>query len=110
MALGNRYTFPGSIVALGAFDGVHIGHQKVIDGAVSASRRLDVPRLALPGGEFRPQQEGPVVETLADDVRAQPVRGGLQGSDITARNALSFLRKPICARVSSCSMKLWPLR
>ena len=34
---------PGSIVALGAFDGVHIGHQNVIGGAVSASRRLDVP-------------------------------------------------------------------
>src|SRR5271157_4552582 len=29
----------------------------------------EVDRLALPGGEFRPQQEGPVVETLADDVR-----------------------------------------
>src|SRR5580698_9226435 len=28
----------------------------------------------------------------------------------TARKALSFLRKPICARLSSCSMKLWPLR
>ena len=26
----------------------------------------------------------------------------------TARKALSFLRKPICARFSSCSMKLWP--
>jgi len=34
---------PDSIVALGAFDGVHIGHQKVISGAVSASRSLDVP-------------------------------------------------------------------
>ena len=45
----------------------------------------EVDRLALPGGEFRPQQEGPVVETLADDVRAQPVRGGLQGSDIVNR-------------------------
>ena len=45
----------------------------------------EVDRLALPGGEFRPQQEGPVVETLADDVRAQPVGGGLQGSDIVNR-------------------------
>ena len=44
----------------------------------------EVDRLALPGG-ISPQQEGPVVETLADDVRAQPVRGGLQGSDIVDR-------------------------
>lgn len=34
---------PGSIVAIGAFDGVHLGHQKVIGEAVEASRSLDVP-------------------------------------------------------------------
>ena len=34
---------PGSIVVIGAFDGVHVGHQKVIGGAVRASRSLDLP-------------------------------------------------------------------
>ena len=32
------------------------------------------------------------------------------GTSSTARKALSVLRKPICARLSSCSIKLWPLR
>jgi riboflavin kinase/FMN adenylyltransferase len=34
---------PGSIAVIGAFDGVHLGHQKVIGGAVGASRSLAVP-------------------------------------------------------------------
>ena len=37
-----------------------------------------VELLAFLGGELRSQDEGPVVEPLADDVRAQPVGGGLQ--------------------------------
>ena len=41
-----------------------------------------VELLALLGGEFRPQDQGPIVEPFADDVRAQPVGGGLQRSDV----------------------------
>ena len=41
--------------------------------------------LALLGGELRPQDQGPVVEPLADDVRAQLVGGGLQRGDVVDR-------------------------
>jgi riboflavin kinase/FMN adenylyltransferase len=34
---------PGSIAVIGAFDGVHLGHQKVIGGAVRESRSLALP-------------------------------------------------------------------
>lgn len=34
---------PGSVVAIGAFDGVHRGHQAVIRQAVQRSRKLRVP-------------------------------------------------------------------
>src|SRR6516165_4838122 len=37
---------------------------------------------ALLGGELRSQDEGPIVEPLADDVRAQLIGGRLQGCDI----------------------------
>jgi hypothetical protein len=39
------------------------------------ARRLDL--LALLGGEFRAEDEGPVVEPLANDVGAELVGGGL---------------------------------
>jgi hypothetical protein len=33
-------------------------------------------------GELRTQEEGPVIELLANDLRAQPVRGRLQGGHV----------------------------
>jgi hypothetical protein len=33
-------------------------------------------------GELRPEDEGPVIELLAEDLRARPVGGGLQGRDV----------------------------
>src|SRR5258708_2034136 len=42
----------------------------------------EVELLALLGGELRPQDEGPVVEPFADNLRAQLVGGGLQGGDV----------------------------
>ncbi|WP_442599761.1 FAD synthetase [Neobacillus sp. D3-1R] len=38
-------TLPSSIVAIGAFDGVHRGHQTVIKQAVQRSKQLKVPSL-----------------------------------------------------------------
>jgi hypothetical protein len=44
-------------------------------------------------------------------LRTEPVGGGLQRRDvIDSKNAFSDLRKPICPRFSTCSMKLWALR
>lgn len=36
-------TLPGSVIAIGAFDGVHQGHQAVIKEAVKKARSLGVP-------------------------------------------------------------------
>jgi len=41
--------------------------------------------LALLGGELRSQDQGPVVEPLADDARAQFVGGGLEAGDVVDR-------------------------
>ncbi|MGE5216607.1 MAG: bifunctional riboflavin kinase/FAD synthetase [Chloroflexota bacterium] len=37
----------GSVVTLGNFDGIHLGHQALIGGAVEDSRRLGVPSVVL---------------------------------------------------------------
>src|ERR1700732_2838558 len=42
----------------------------------------EIELLALLGGELRAQDQGPVVEPLADDCRAQLVGGSLQCSDV----------------------------
>src|SRR5712672_4403638 len=45
----------------------------------------EIELLAFLGGELRAQDEGPVVEPCTDDLRAQLVGGGLQGSDVVDR-------------------------
>jgi hypothetical protein len=51
--------------------------------------------------------EAGVKALLAVGPRAKVIEDELA---VDGQEALSFLRKPICARLSSCSMKLWPLR
>ena len=37
----------GSVVTLGNFDGIHLGHQALIGGAVGDARRLGLPSIVL---------------------------------------------------------------
>jgi riboflavin kinase/FMN adenylyltransferase len=43
----HREDLTGSVVTLGNFDGVHLGHRALIGGAVSDSKRLAVPSVVL---------------------------------------------------------------
>src|SRR5262249_4871715 len=73
------------------------------------ARQIDL--LALFLGELRPQNEGPVVEPLANDFGLSLSAAACNAAtSSTAKNALSSFRNPIFARLSSCSMKLCPLR
>ena len=52
-------TLKGGVVAIGNFDGIHRGHQAVLDEAISQARSRDVPALVLtfephPRTIFRP--------------------------------------------------------
>ena len=40
-------SLPGSVVTLGNFDGIHLGHQALISGAVAEAKRLAIPSVVL---------------------------------------------------------------
>ena len=43
----DEFDGPGCVVALGTFDGVHLGHAKLIETAVALAREYDLPAAAL---------------------------------------------------------------
>ena len=65
---------PGpSVVTIGAFDGVHRGHQTLVRRAVDAARSRGVRSVAMtfdphPAAVVRPGSEPPFLQTLADRV------------------------------------------
>jgi riboflavin kinase/FMN adenylyltransferase len=40
-------SLPGSVVTLGNFDGIHLGHQALIGGAVAEAKKLAIPSVVL---------------------------------------------------------------
>ena len=59
----------GGVVTIGFFDGVHLGHRKIIGRAVARARALDVPSLVLtfdphPGEVLRPGSHPALLTTL----------------------------------------------
>src|SRR5215469_444385 len=72
--------------------------EQLVDGKVSLEDKIEAvldltdriaarefDQLALLGGEFRAEEEGPVVESLANDVRAELIGGGLQCRHVADR-------------------------
>ena len=70
----------GAAVALGNFDGVHRGHQAVIDEAVAAAKRLGVPSGVIsfephPRRYFQPDADPFRLTTVAQQARALEALG-----------------------------------
>jgi riboflavin kinase/FMN adenylyltransferase len=93
----------GAAVAIGAFDGVHRGHQSVIAGAAAAARALDVPLGVVtfdphPRRWFAP--EAPTFRLMTPDQQTRAL-GGLGvdllyrlpfNADMVAMSAEDFVR------------------
>jgi len=59
----------GGVLSVGVFDGVHVGHQKVLGRAVERARDLGVEALVFtfhphPLGVLRPAEEPPLIQTF----------------------------------------------
>ena len=81
-------------------------------------RKLEPHEFAVSEGQDAPPTHPIDEETWTNITLRRRMMSGLSRSaaacsaagSAMARKALSCLRKPIPARLSSCSMKLWPLR
>lgn len=67
-------TWPSSVVCMGVFDGVHLGHQQVIQTAISCARELGVPSVAAtfdrhPASVLRPSQCPPAIASIDANLR-----------------------------------------
>jgi len=72
------------------------------------ARQIDL--LAFLVGELRPQDEGPVVEPLADDGRAQLVCGRLQRLNVVdGQKGVVVLAKGDVCTIELLLDELWPL-
>lgn len=66
--------YKGGVVAIGNFDGVHIGHTQLLETALAQAKKLDVPALVLtfephPRTWFNPKK--PVFRLTQADVKAK---------------------------------------
>ncbi|MCO5054152.1 bifunctional riboflavin kinase/FAD synthetase [Thermomonas sp.] len=82
-AIGRVLCPQGSVVCIGAFDGLHLGHRALIDRAVARARALDVPAVAvsfepLPRELFAPAAKPPRL-MLAHDKAAGLRALGVEG-------------------------------
>ena len=109
--------FPhGSVVCIGAFDGLHLGHRALVRHAVSRARDLSLPAVALSfeplPREFFSRELPPPRLTLArgkyQGLRALGADGvGLLRFDarLSAMGAEEFVRKLLVGRL--CAREVW---
>ena len=69
-----------SVAALGAFDGIHLAHAKILDSAVARARALGVPAVACtfdphPAAVLRPAQAPAPIATLEENLARIAERG-----------------------------------
>src|SRR5690349_22252589 len=69
-----------SVAALGAFDGIHLAHAKILDTAVARARALGLPAVATtfdphPVAVLRPEHAPPPIATLDENLARIAERG-----------------------------------
>lgn len=99
----------GAVVTVGSFDGLHLGHRRVLDDVLARARARERAALLVtfephPAEVLRPAQ-APLRLTLADERRELLAQVGLDGAAVlgfdrrlAARSAAEFVREVLVRR------------
>ena len=118
-AIGRVLCPQGSVVCIGAFDGLHLGHRALVDRAVARARLLGVPAVAvsfepLPRELFAQATKPPRLMLAHDKVaglRASGVDGvGLLRFNraLAAMTAEDFVQALLVRRLAACEVWVGP--
>ena len=99
--------FKGGVLSVGVFDGVHVGHQRVLGRAVERARSLGAPAIVFtfhphPLAVLRPQEAPPRIQTFGrklDLMRESGIAAVIWPHDSAAILAMpprEFFEKVIC--------------
>lgn len=106
----------GSVICIGAFDGLHRGHQALVGRAVARARALGVPAVALtfeplPREFFAPDDPPPRLQSVRERVAGLWALGidqvGLLRFDrrLSTLDAETFVRRVLVERL--CAREVW---
>ncbi|MDA1215100.1 MAG: FAD synthetase family protein, partial [Planctomycetota bacterium] len=113
--LGAPERYRGGIVSIGNFDGVHCGHQAMIDMLVEESRRRSVPAVVLtfhphPLRLIRPHDVPPQLCTLAHKIELLAARGVdtilpyPTDWELLKLTPEEFFEQIVCDRLQACGL------
>ena len=102
----------GTVLTLGVFDGLHIGHQKIMETVVERSRKIGAIPTAItfdphPRSIVQPEEAPPLLQTLDQRISNLEHLGIEQAivirfdGDFAARNAEDFLRETVYERLQA---------
>ncbi|HZH42819.1 MAG TPA: bifunctional riboflavin kinase/FAD synthetase [Lysobacter sp.] len=109
----------GSVICIGAFDGLHLGHQALVRHAVGRARALGVPAVALsfeplPREFFAPNDPPPRLQSAREKVEGLWALGadqvGLLRFDarLSAMDAATFVRRVLVERLGAREVWVGP--
>jgi riboflavin kinase/FMN adenylyltransferase len=83
--------WPASVVCIGTFDGIHRGHQRVIETAVLRAREAEIPSVAVtfdrhPAAILAPSRRPPYIASLDEDL-SEFARLGVDATVVLPFNA-----------------------
>ena len=107
--------YKGGVVSVGVFDGVHVGHRKVLGRAVERARALGAPAVVFtfhphPLAVLRPEEAPPRIQTFGQklefmrEIGVAAVVWPKDGAAVLAMAPGEFFEKVVCGALAARAM------